>query len=138
MSSALITPLGMQLARALRQREEMYRQSSGVNTRQFLVGTSTNTDKTSSSLALSSGMDVFLGKPFTPADILLFVSVATNSSPGNNEESVKSCDGEDCCGATCKSEAQLCAPMAASLPEGDKQRGDDVDHRVEELGAERN
>ncbi|CAE7712528.1 unnamed protein product [Symbiodinium microadriaticum] len=74
--------------------EETYRLSSGVSKRQLLIGTSTDTDKKSSNLALSSGMDVFLGKPFTPSDIWLFVSVATDGASsdrgggGGNEGSV--------------------------------------------------
>lgn len=65
--------------------------ANGVVKRQFLVGVSSDTDKKNTSLAISSGMDVFLGKPFTPADIMLFVTVPdTGTTSGSMKRSTSS------------------------------------------------
>ena len=64
----------IQIARTLRSYEEENKKR-GIVRRQFVIGTSSNTDDKSSSLAIASGMDVFLAKPFTPSDLRLFVSV---------------------------------------------------------------
>jgi len=65
---------GAEIARTLRSYEEENKKR-GIVRRQFVIGTSSNTDDKSSSLAIASGMDVFLAKPFTPSDLRLFVSV---------------------------------------------------------------
>lgn len=81
---------GAEIARIIR-RKEMELKANGVVKRQFLVGVSSDTDKKNTSLAISSGMDVFLGKPFTPADIMLFVTVPdTGTTSGSMKRSTSS------------------------------------------------
>jgi CheY-like chemotaxis protein len=84
------------VTRLLRRKEEEKRKFTGVISRQFIVGTSTDTDPATSNSALAAGMDVFLGKPFTPSDILLFISVASASTGSDSTMSSGDCEeGEE-------------------------------------------
>ncbi len=70
---------------ALRKYEEDTKKVGGTVRRQFVIGTSSDTDRRSTDLAIAAGMDVFLAKPFTPSDLKLFVSVNPNTNLKQNQ-----------------------------------------------------
>eukprot|EP00604_Paraphysomonas_vestita_P001145 CAMPEP_0174819988 /NCGR_PEP_ID=MMETSP1107-20130205/3522_1 /TAXON_ID=36770 /ORGANISM="Paraphysomonas vestita, Strain GFlagA" /LENGTH=150 /DNA_ID=CAMNT_0016034465 /DNA_START=1858 /DNA_END=2310 /DNA_ORIENTATION=+ len=84
---------GAEIAVALRKYEET--KKGGNNRRQFLIGTSSDTDRKASELALSAGMDVFLAKPFTPSDLKLFVTINPLTYYSKNQNEKNSDDNVD-------------------------------------------